>query len=206
MTGSEVDMYPGLNPETVHHYKDRHHAGKVLAEHLAHLAAPHDAVVLAMPNGGVAVGFEVATALRLPLDVVIARRRRMTDVQLGPVTRFERAELIRREREYRGMRPPVPVTGRIVILVDEGLATSESMEAAVKAVRALRPSRVVVAAPVGAPDACRQLLGIADEVVCPLTPRRFGAVGAWYDDFRQTTDVEVRRLLDHVDAPLSWSA
>jgi putative phosphoribosyl transferase len=199
-------MCPGRHPLTVHRYTDRHHAGKVLAEHLAHLAAPHDAVVLALPCGGVPVAVEVATALRLPLDVFIAGRRGMSDMPPGPVTRVERAGLMRREREYRGIRPPVPVAGRIVVLVDEGLATSESMQAAVKAVRALRPLRVVVAAPVGAAAACWQLLGIADEVVCPLTPQRFGAVGAWYDDFRQPTDAEVRRLLDHVDAPLSWSA
>jgi predicted phosphoribosyltransferase len=178
----------------------------VLADHLDRLGVSHHAVVLALPRGGVPIGFEVANALRLPLDVFVVPGPARTDGRRLAFTGIERAELVRREREYRGIRPRVSVAGRIVILVDDGLATSAPMHAAVKAVRELKPLRVVVAAPVGAPEACWQLMGIADEVVCPLTPPRFGSVGAWYDDFSLPTDAEIRRLLDHVDTPLSWSA
>jgi len=198
-------MYPRVHPLAVHRYTDRHHAGRVLADHLAHLGSRHDAVILALPPGGVPVGFEVANMLRLPLDAWVGRTVGVQG-RAGTVTRFERTESGRREREYRGIRPRVTIAGRIVILIDDNLATAAPMQAAVAAVRALSPLRVVIAAPVGAPEVCSQLLGIADEVICPLTPRRVGAAGAWYDDYRQPTDTDIRRLLDHAETPLSWSA
>jgi predicted phosphoribosyltransferase len=111
------------------------------------------------------------------------------------VVRAEHAELERRERAYRDGRPPMPIEGRTVILIDDGLATGSSMRAAVLAIRRLRPSRVVVAVPVGARETCEALRAIADEVVCALTPEPFSAVGLWYIDFSQTTDEEVRQLL-----------
>jgi predicted phosphoribosyltransferase len=116
------------------------------------------------------------------------------------VIRAEHAELERRERAYRDGRPPLPVDGRTVILVDDGLATGSTMRAAVQAVRRLRPARVVVAVPVGARETCEALRAIADEVVCPLMPEPFSAVGLWYLDFSQTTDDEVRHLLSTQDA------
>jgi predicted phosphoribosyltransferase len=114
---------------------------------------------------------------------------------IDAVTRAERAELERRERTYRNGRSPVPVEGRVVILVDDGLATGSTMRAAVLAVRRLNPARVVVAVPVGAWETCQQLRDVADEVVCAFTPEPFTAVGLWYADFSQTTDAEVRQFL-----------
>jgi predicted phosphoribosyltransferase len=114
---------------------------------------------------------------------------------IDDVARAEQAELERRERLYRDGRPLVPVSGRIAILVDDGLATGSTMRAAVQAVRRLRPALVVVAAPVGARETCEALRAIADEVVCPAAPEPFRAVGLWYGDFSQTTDEEVRHLL-----------
>jgi predicted phosphoribosyltransferase len=120
---------------------------------------------------------------------------RPSEATVEAVTRSERAELERREAVYRGDQPPVSVDGRVVILVDDGLATGSTMRAAVLAVRRLHPARVVVAAPVGARETCEALRAVADEVVCPFTPEPFSAVGLWYHDFSQTSDDEVRRLL-----------
>ena len=122
------------------------------------------------------------------------------------VTRREEVELQRRERLYRGDRGPVDVRGRIVILVDDGLATGASMRAAVMALRAREPAYLVVAVPVGAPSTCAAFEAIADEVVCAITPSRFVAVGHWYEDFGQTTDEEVRRLFDRAAARLRPAA
>ncbi len=204
-------------------FRDRRHAGAVLASKLEHVAE-REPVVLALPRGGVPVAYEVARALGCPMDVFVVRKLGMPghpELAMGAiasggvrvmnedvvtwyrpsaeaieaVTRAELIELERRERAYRDDRPPVPIEGRIVILVDDGLATGLTMRAAVLAVRRLRPARVVVAVPVGARETCEGLLDIADEVVCPLMPEPFSAVGLWYIDFSQTTDEEVRRLL-----------
>lgn len=121
---------------------------------------------------------------------------RLSDITVDAVTRAEQAELERREAAYRNGRPILPIEGRVVILVDDGLATGSSMRAAVLAARRLKPSRIVVAVPVGASDTCRALEETADEVVCAVTPEPFRAVGLWYRDFSQTTDDEVRRLLN----------
>jgi len=205
-------------------YVDRREAGVVLAEHLDQFVDRDDVVVLALPRGGVPVGSEVARALRAPLDVFVVRKlgfpgqpelamgalasggvRVLNEDVLGSfpvprdaieaVTRTEQLELERRERAYRNGHSLVPVEGRIVILVDDGLATGSTMRAAVLAVRRLQPARIVVAVPVGAWETCQALRQVADDVICVLTPEPFRAVGLWYEDFPQTTDEEVQQIL-----------
>lgn len=205
-------------------YSNRRHAGTELAAGLAHLAGRSDVVILALPRGGVPVGYEVARALAAPLDVFLVRKlgvpgRRelamgaiasggvrvvnaevmdwygLTEADLQDAAREELIELERQERRYRQERPPPAVRDRVVVLVDDGLATGSTMKAAVQAVRAQGPARVVVAVPVGAPQTCGDLAGLADEVVCPRMPRDFSAVGEWYEDFSPTSDDEVRELL-----------
>jgi len=205
-------------------FADRRAAGRVLADELHKYACRNDVVVLALPRGGVPVAFEVACALAAPLDVFVVRKLgaprhpelamgaiasggvrvlneevvayyRPSPDELQRITDVERRELERRELAYRGGRPHVPIAGRIAILVDDGLATGASMRAAVQAARALGPSQVVVAVPVGAPDSCRSIETVADEVVCVERPEPFDAVGCWYGDFSQTADEEVRELL-----------
>lgn len=213
-------------------YKDRREAGVDLAGHLRQFTDRRDVVVLALPRGGVPVAYEVARALHAPLDVFLVRKlgvpghRELAmgaiasgDVRvlndevvrwygipervIDDVAREEQAELERRERAYREGRSPVDISGRVVVLVDDGLATGSSMKAAVRAVRARTPSRIVVAVPVGAPETCRALASIADEVICARTPEYFAAVGQWYLDFSETTDDEVRDLLSESSGPVS---
>lgn len=203
---------------------NRRHAGAVLASQLQHFAGRPDLVVLALPRGGVPVAFEVAQSLGVAMDVFVVRKLGMPgqpELAMGAiasggvrvmnedvftwyrpsaaaveaVTRAELGELERREKAYRDGRPPLPIEDRTAIIVDDGLATGSTMRAAVLAIRQLRPSRVVVAVPVGARDTCEALRAIADEVVCASTPEPFTAVGLWYIDFTQTTDDEVRQLL-----------
>jgi predicted phosphoribosyltransferase len=205
-------------------FGDRREAGMVLADHLRQFADKGNVVVLALPRGGVPVAYEVARALVAPLDVFVVRKLGLpghpelamgaiasggvrvlnedvlesvavSQTAIDGVTRTEQLELERRERAYRDGRPPVPIEGCIVVLVDDGLATGSTMRAAVLAVRRLHPARVVVAVPVGAWQTCQALGEVADEVVCPFTPEPFRAVGLWYADFSQTTDEEVRQLL-----------
>jgi len=209
-------------PQRLH---DRAEAGRLLADQLAKYVKSTDVLVLALPRGGVPVGFEVARRLRAPLDVFVVRKLGVPgheelamgaiasggvrvinqDVvrQLGippwiieRVTAAETRELERREQTYRGGRPPVPVEGRTVILVDDGLATGSTMMAAVEALRPRRPARVIVAAGVGAPQSCAALSHVADECVCALEPPMLDGVGKWYEDFSQTEDSEVRALLE----------
>src|SRR5215218_7402633 len=192
-------------------YRDRHHAGVELAAHLSRFKGRADVVVLALPRGGVPVGYEVARALDAPLDVFLVRKlglpghrelamgaiasggvrvlnrdvvamSRVSDATIEAVARGEQVELARRERQYRAGRTPVELFDRIVLLIDDGLATGATVKAAVQAVRAHAPSRVVVAVPVGSPDACRELLDVADEIVCARAPEHFAAVGQWYRD------------------------
>jgi predicted phosphoribosyltransferase len=214
-----------------HQFADRREAGRALASKLSAYRSRRDVVVLALPRGGVPVAFEIAEALDAPLDIFVVRKLGMPghpefaigaiasggvrvlseDVihefgiapdALDEIARRELIELERREREYRQGRGLTELRGRTVILVDDGLATGSSMRAAVEAVRALDPSRVVVAVPVGAPSTCAALAAIADEVVCAREPEPFSAVGLWYRDFSQTSDAEVRELLTkHADAP-----
>jgi predicted phosphoribosyltransferase len=192
---------------------------------LAHYTGRPDVVVLALPRGGVPVADEVARALGAPLDIFTVRKLGVPgepELALGAiasggvrvlnqevvaglgisshtieaVTAREQAELERRERAYRGDRPPAAVEGRLVILVDDGLATGASMRAAAEAVRHRHPARIVVAVPTAAADTCESLRALVDEVVCAETPPLFGAVGLWYEDFRETSDEEVRALLN----------
>jgi putative phosphoribosyl transferase len=212
-------------------FVDRHDAGRRLAEHLRAYANRPEVVVLALPRGGVPVGYEVATAIGAPLDVFVVRKlglpgheelamgaiasggvrvldldlirvARVSQAEIERVTAAEQAELERREQRYRGERPFPELEGRTVILVDDGLATGASMRAAVVALRHDRPARIVIAVPVAAPETCDAFRGIADEVVCAQTPEAFQAVGLWYEDFSQTTDDEVHALLD----PGRWSS
>jgi len=195
----------------------------VLARELERYRGEPSLLVLALPRGGVPVGFELAQALEAPLDVFVVRKLGapgQEELAVGAVARgvqvlndgvvealgldaavIERAaateqrELTRRERLYRGDRRPVDVEDRTVILVDDGLATGATMRAGALALRAKRPRRLVLAVPVAAAQTCELLRADADELVCASTPEPFVAVGAWYDDFSQTTDDEVRALL-----------
>lgn len=206
-------------------FRDRIEAGQLLGRELAaRFGAIDDAIVLALPRGGVPVGAEVAKALGAPLDVFIVRKlgvpgheelamgaiasggvrvlnrdvidyARITRQQIDAVAMREERELSRREAEFRGNRAPLDVRGRTVIIVDDGLATGSTMRAAVQALRAMEPKRVIVAVPVGAEQTCEEFRSIVDEMVCLRTPEPFEAVGLWYDDFTQTTDAEVHALL-----------
>ena len=213
-------------------YRDRRHAGAELARRLGHLRGRNDLVVLALPRGGVPVAYEVARALDAPVDVFVVRKlglpghpeyamgaiasggvRVLNDdavwlyrIPKGVIDQIagdETIELERRERAYREGRPPLDLRGRVVVLIDDGLATGSTMKAAVRAARAHGPAKVIVAVPVGSPDTCRECAAIADEIICARAPEHFAAVGQWYDDFRQTTDEEVRALLHDASAHLA---
>jgi putative phosphoribosyl transferase len=205
-------------------FRNRTEAGRVLARALGDYADRDDVVVLALPRGGVPVAFELAKALRAPLDVFLVRKlglpgheelamgaiaaggvlvldqdllRRLgiSEAELERTVAEEAQELQRREAAYRGERPPPDVAGKTVILVDDGLATGATMRAAALAVRRLGPAKVVVAVPVAAAETCDEFRDDVDEIVCAVTPAPFYSVGLWYDDFSQTTDDEVRELL-----------
>jgi predicted phosphoribosyltransferase len=205
-------------------FRDRVDAGRALAESLQEYRGRDDVVVLALPRGGVPVGFELAHRLEVPLDVFLVRKLGvpgheelamgaiasggvrvvndtvvtelgLTDDDIARAAATEGRELERREHLYREGRTPVDVRDRTVILVDDGLATGASMRAAARAVRELRPDRVVVAVPVAAGATCEELRTEVDDVVCVVTPEPFLSIGSWYEDFSQTGDDEVRRLL-----------
>jgi putative phosphoribosyl transferase len=211
-----------MNPRL---FRNRTEAGRVLAEQLRNYADKPDVIVLALPRGGVPVGYEVARALHAPLDVFVVRKLGIPgheelgmgavatggvrvlnnqvvralgipDDVIDAVANWELKELERRERLYRGDRPPPDVRGKTVILVDDGLATGSTMLAAVQALRKLGPARIVVAVPVASPDTCALLKEYVDDTVCAVTPEPFYAVGLWYHDFSQTSDEEVRELLE----------
>lgn len=210
-------------------FHDRLDAGRQLASRLEIYADRSDVVVLALPRGGVPVAYEVATRVGAPLDIFLVRKLGVPgqeELAMGAISEGdvevlstdlirelsipdflvrqtevrERFELDRRGRSFREGRALIPVAGRLVILVDDGLATGSTMEAAVLGLRLLNPSRIVVAVPVGAGETCARLRSIADEVVCLQTPDRFQAVGLWYEHFTQTSDEEVRDLLAAADS------
>jgi predicted phosphoribosyltransferase len=205
-------------------FGDRHEAGRVLADALRSYAGRDDLLVLALPRGGVPVGYEVARALGAPLDVMLVRKLgvpgheelamgaiasggvrivsddvvealRIPERVIAIVAAAEAQELERRERAYREGRPFPDVSGKVVILVDDGLATGSTMRAAVATLRALGAGRVVAAVPVAPPETCTALREVVDEMICALTPEPFLAVGAWYEDFTETSDKTVRELL-----------
>ena len=206
-------------------YLDRTDAGRALARRLAHYAGRPDVLVLALPRGGVPVGYELARELRAPLDVFLVRKLGVpwqpelamgavasggaifindevvrtcgiTPEQIARVLQEESRILAERERDYRGDTPPPVLEGRIAILVDDGLATGSSMRAAIAALRPQRPARAVVAVPVAAAATCDLLRAEVDEIVCAATPEPFWAVGQWYADFAPVSDDEVRALLE----------
>jgi predicted phosphoribosyltransferase len=206
-------------------YRDRIDAGKQLAARLREYADRDDVLVLALPRGGVPVAYEVAKALRAPLDIFLVRKLgvpgheelamgaiatggvrvlnddlvnylRIPGDVIDAVAQLELKELERRERAYRGDRREPDVKDRIVILVDDGLATGSTMRAAAAALREQNPAKIVVAVPVSAPQTCDEYRMGVDEIVCAKTPEPFMGVGMWYRDFSQTTDEEVRELLD----------
>ncbi len=214
-------------------FEDRHHGGRTLAALVATLPSLENAVVLALPRGGAPVGWEVARALNLPLDVLVVRKLgapgqrelaigavassgvialnpafvedfQISEERLHAMEQHAIAEIAERERVYRGNAPAIPIEGRTVILVDDGLATGATMKAAARAVRP-RARQVVVAIPVAAASTCRELENEADRVLCVATPALFGAVGQFYRDFRPTTDEEVRALLTDARARLQSS-
>lgn len=206
-------------------FRDRADAGRRLAELLTAYAGRSDVVVLALPRGGVPVGYEVARALDACFDVFLVRKLgvpgqeelamgavasggvrvinrqvvdglRISERVIEGVARDEARELARRERAYRGERPAPDVRSRTAVLVDDGLATGSSMRAAIAAVRQQQPERIVVAVPTAAPETCAGLRLEVDELVCLVTPEPFQAVGVWYEDFAQIDDDQVRELLE----------
>lgn len=206
-------------------FGNRREAGQALANVVGKVELPGKPIVLALPRGGVPVGYEVAMGIDAPLDVFLVRklgvpgheelamgaiatggirvinRRLVEDIgvsqaQIDEVAEREGEELRRREREYRDELPPPSITGRHVVLVDDGLATGASMHAAIEAVRAKDPEALTVAVPVAPPAACDALRDVVDRVVCAASPEPFYGVGAWYRDFRPTTDDEVVQLLE----------
>jgi predicted phosphoribosyltransferase len=210
-------LKPGL-------FRDRREAGRLLAAKLTAYANRPDVIVLALPRGGVPVADEVARALGAPLDVFVVRklgvpgseelamgavatggvrvlndqlvnRLGIPDHLIDAVAVREGQELARRERLYRGGRPPLDVRDRTVILVDDGLATGATMHAAIAALRQLHPARIVVAVPTASPETYEEMRAEVDDVICAITPEAFQAVGRWYQDFAQTTDEEVQDLL-----------
>ncbi|MGZ8184161.1 MAG: phosphoribosyltransferase [Methylobacter sp.] len=206
-------------------FKNRIQAGRLLGEALAEYAKRPDVIVLALPRGGVPVGFEVARMIGVPLDIMLVRKLgtpgqeelamgaiasggvcvlnpdivavldiSQEDIEAAAAT--ERHELERRERAYRGDQPPAAIENHCVILVDDGLATGASMLAAVAALKQQKPAAIVVAVPVAPPDTVQRLQQEADDVVCLATPEPFSAVGCWYREFPQTSDGEVKSLLE----------
>ena len=206
-------------------YRNRQEAGKILAEHLHAYAQRTDVIVFGLPRGGVPVAFEIAKSLHAPLDVFIVRKLgvpgyselAMGAIAMGGAEVFnddviyefnvsqeaiktviasEQAELKRREIAYRGEQPFPALNDKTVILVDDGIATGATMRAAVKALRQLHPAQIIIAVPVADKSMCESLRAEVDLVICPFNPPQFHAVGAWYEDFSQTEDVEVYTLLN----------
>lgn len=205
-------------------YIDRFDAGKVLTRYLKKYTKQDDVIILALPRGGVPVAYEIATALSLPLDVFIVRKLgvpgheelaigaiasggivifneplmrqlNLDNESINLVLRSEQKELERREHFYRGDRPPHDLQGKTIILVDDGMATGSTMRAAIKALHQYKPASIIIAVPVAAADTCDEMESLVDEIICPLKPVNFYAVGLWYEDFPQTSDNEVINLL-----------
>ncbi|CAM3067662.1 phosphoribosyltransferase [Legionella steigerwaltii] len=205
-------------------YVDRNQAGSVLADLLKNYAKRTDVIILALPRGGVPVAYQVATKLSLPLDIFIVRKLgvpgheelamgaiasggiavfneevvQMLHIQqdaIDKIQKSEQEELSRRELVYRGKRPFPELSGKTVILVDDGIATGYTMRAAIAALKQKKPAKIIVAVPVAARSTCDEIAPLVDELICPMRPNNFYAVGLWYNDFAQTTDDEVMELL-----------
>lgn len=205
-------------------FKNRYQAGSLLARRLTAYAKRPDVIVLALPRGGVPVGFTVAQALEVPLDFILVRKLGLPGqkeyaigaiaaegtclLQTGEITMLgvpmgaveaaaarERQEVARRETLYRGGRPGPQLRGKVALLVDDGIATGSTMQLAVWLVRRAQAAKIIVAVPVGARDSCAALASKVDGLVCLSTPQPFFSVGQWYEDFDQTSDEEVTRLL-----------
>ena len=205
-------------------FQDRFDAGQRLAARLEHFAGDPNVILLALPRGGIPVAYEIARTLHVPMDVFIVRklglpgheelamgaiasggvlvlnqqvveRLSISKSVIEAVARQQEEELHRREQLYRGDLPFPDLRGKTVILIDDGLATGSTMRAAVRAVRAEGAKRIVVAVPVASPETCREFETEVDEAICAVTPLSFFAVGQWYQDFRPTSDEEVRELL-----------
>jgi predicted phosphoribosyltransferase len=216
-------------------FRDRHHAGRVLAPALEKFGALSRLVVLALPRGGVPVGYEVARSLGAPLDVMVVRKLGVPGREelamgalasggalvfnedivfglgipeevVGRIVSTQRLELARREELYRGDRPPLDVGGRTVILVDDGLATGATMRAAVEGLRQLGPAHIIVGIPIASAATCEELRPEVDDLVVTATPEPFDSVGLWYEDFSPTTDEEVRDLLERAELELHGRA
>jgi putative phosphoribosyl transferase len=212
-------------------FQDRCDAGRCLAARLAEYRGAPNLLLLGLPRGGVVVAFQIAAVLHVPFDVLVVRKlgvpgreelamgaiangnvvvrnpsvleaADISDSVFQEVVERERAELARREIIYREHRPLPAIHDRSVILVDDGLATGATMQAAIEAVRMQQPASLVVAVPVAALSTCKTLRPMVDDLVCLATPRRFVGVGQWYRDFGQTTDEEVRQLLDEANQRL----
>ena len=207
-------------------FENRRQAGRALAEKLRSYEGREDVVVLALPRGGVPVAYEVAKALKVPLDAFLVRKLGIpgqeelafgaiasggecvlnsglvrvlgiTQPMIQRITERETAELERRESLYRASRPPANVRGKTVIIVDDGLATGATMRVAVEALKKKMPREIIVAVPIGSKETCEKFAAHADALcVCAVTPEPFFGVGMWYQDFSQTSDDEVRDLLD----------
>lgn len=205
-------------------YENRSHAGKLLANTLAPYANHQDTIILALPRGGVPVAYEIASALHLPLDVFIVRKLgvpmqpelafgaiasgnivylnqdiinhyQLTEKAIQKVQQAEITELNRRLLMYRGNCDYSYLTNKIVILIDDGIATGATMQVAINAIKNLHAKEIILALPVGALDACLALAKQVSKLICPLQIKNFAAVGQWYDDFNQTSDKEVQALL-----------
>jgi putative phosphoribosyl transferase len=206
-------------------FPNRSKAGQLLAQKLAGYTNSLDVIVLALPRGGVPVGFEVAFTLNVPLDIIIVRKLGVPDREelamgaiasgdvrvlnddtidwlqiprsvIDRITEKEKVELHRRENAYRGTGPPLDPAGKTVILVDDGIATGSTMRAAVAAVRSRNPQRVVIAVPTAPVSTAKELRNVADDFVTLIAPDEFVGVGQWYDDFRQVSDEVVRDLYE----------
>ena len=209
-------------------FQDREQAGQELSRKLRRYAHQPDVIILALPRGGVPVAYEIAMALNAPLDILnvrklgvpeheelamgaittgdvvvinhdIVRHEDVSDEAIDEVIQAESIELARREALYREGRPAPDLYDKTVLLVDDGLATGATMWAAVNGVRQQQPAKIVIAVPSASPSACAQFEAEVDEIVCLITPHQFVSVGAWYEDFPQTSDAEVRRLLKQAE-------
>jgi len=224
MQGLHDMFFHPLRGSQLRQLRDRTEAGQRLAEQLMVYAGQPDLLVLALPRGGVPMAYAIAQALQAPLDVFVVRKLGVPDQpelafgaiasggmrvlnddviwnlaideeMIDAVMTQEQAELTRREQRYRGERPPLVVRDKTVILVDDGVATGATMRAAIAALRAQQPAKILVAVGVAPPETCAELADEVDEVVCLLQPDPFWAVGFWFDDFSATSDEEVRTLL-----------